>query len=91
MKYKKRPIVVEAVQYLGKGVGCAFLERPAWLFNAVYEGDIFRKDGELNISTLEGELRVSKNDYIIRGIDGEIYPCKPDIFERAYELIEGGE
>jgi hypothetical protein len=43
---------------------------------------------ELTIKTLEGELHVSIGDWIIRGVNGELYPCKPDIFEKTYEPVE---
>lgn len=43
---------------------------------------------DVTISTLEGDMLASKGDYIITGINGEIYPCKPDIFEKTYELVE---
>lgn len=88
MKYRKKPVVVEAVQYLGSDTSVPFSERTNWLFNAVYNGDVYQKDGELYIRTLEGNLHVSEYDYIIRGINNELYPCKPDVFERTYELIK---
>ena len=43
---------------------------------------------DLLIQTLEGEMIASKGDYIIKGIKGEIYPCKPDIFKDTYDLVE---
>jgi len=50
--------------------------------------EAYQIDGEALISTLEGNLVASPGDYIIRGIDGEYYPCKPDIFNETYELLE---
>lgn len=54
----------------------------------VQDGDVWRFQEELYIGTLEGPLRVSVGDWIIRGVKGEIYPCKPDIFEQTYEGVE---
>ena len=52
-------------------------------------------DGEtssptLQIRTLEGDMFVSKGDWVIKGVQGEFYPCKPDIFEKSYEVVDGG-
>lgn len=47
--------------------------------------------GELMIRTLEGDMRVAVGDWVIRGVQGEFYPCKPDIFEATYVLADGGE
>lgn len=52
------------------------------------EGEVFFSGDELRIGTLEGPLTVSPGDYIIRGVKGEIYPCKPDIFAATYEEVE---
>lgn len=59
-------------------------------YEAVREGTwaIDPEDGALLIGTLEGTMRVSSRDYVIRGVQGEFYPCKPDIFEKTYELLE---
>lgn len=48
----------------------------------------YRTDKEITIHTLEGDMLASKGDYIITGVNGEKYPCKPDIFEKTYELVE---
>lgn len=78
-KYRKKPVVIEAVQFtrgnfeeIEKFVG----------------GDAEWRDRELIIATLEGPLHASNNDYIIKGVQGEFYPCKPDIFEATYEAVE---
>lgn len=47
----------------------------------------YKTDKELEIETLEGTMKANVGDYIIKGVDGEIYPCKPDIFEKTYEKI----
>jgi len=76
-QWRKKPVVIQAVQYTGEN-----------------DGDIMnfagvscsghRPDG-LHLTTLEGELHVSKGDFVIKGVKGEFYPCKPDIFESTYE------
>lgn len=78
--FLKKPIVVEAEQFF---VGN--------YFNNGYlpEGVVF-SDGSFYIDTLEGRLRVLDGDWIITGIKGEKYPCKPDIFEASYEEVESG-
>lgn len=50
--------------------------------------EAYQTDKEIIINTLEGEMKASVGDYIITGVQGEQYPCKPDIFEKTYELVE---
>ena len=96
MKYRKKPIVVDAYQY----TKTSFSERRSWpewlkeLYNqkCMFDRTIY-EDGlpvftPILIKTLEGEIRVSENDWIIKGVKGELYPCKPDIFEKIYEKVE---
>lgn len=76
-KYRKKPIEVEAVQWTGFNI------KEIAIFT---EGKIaMTKDNLLCIVTLEGVQLVLVGDYIIKGIKGEFYPCKPDIFEQTYE------
>ena len=90
MRYRKKPVVIEAFQYDGdlkSSDGKYYV--PEW---AVYsfEGEhpVMYYDGpELYISTLEGVHHVSVGDYVIRGVNGELYPCKPDIFMKTYEEV----
>lgn len=89
MKYRKKPVTIEAVQFLGIDRG--FSERPEWLLKAIYKDEkvkFFGTPQKLDIETLEGTMTASSNDFIIKGVDGEIYPCKPDIFEKTYEIAE---
>jgi len=100
MKFRKRPIVIEAVQLISStwsemcehaGVGKLSDGKP--------EGCYVKKDGTLNdgsesntrmglqIPTLEGLMLAVEGDWIIRGVAGELYPCKPDIFEKTYEVV----
>jgi len=80
-KYRKKPIVIEAVQFTGGNyddIRCFMVSNEA-LFC----------DGEgVKIKTLEGTHIVSPHDWVIRGIKGEYYPCKPDIFEDTYEKVK---
>ena len=81
-RYRKKPVVIEAVQ-LRAG------ERPAGLDEAVATGDVvWVEDGTAMISTLEGTMIARPGDFIIRGVKGELYPCKPDIFAATYEPAE---
>ena len=75
MKYRKKPVVIEAIQFTGN-----FSEVEVFV-----GGDAEFRDGQLVIATLEGAMRADHNDWIIKGVKGEFYPCKPDIFEMTYE------
>lgn len=96
MKYRKKPVVIEAFKYDGdlKGADGKYYV-PDWAVNA-FENGIMHYDSEdgekppieLYIDTLEGTHHVSVGDYVIRGVKGELYPCKPDIFEQTYEAGE---
>ena len=84
--YVKKPVIVEAVLFSAHS-GMTAKELANWC-----GGDIFAS-GDINtvqiiIPTLEGKMRAGYGDYIIRGIQGEFYPCKPAIFEATYEEID---
>lgn len=84
-KYRKKPIVVEAVQYLGY----ESLPEIAQFMKDEYLRVLFKPVSEqLIIPTLEGDHEANVGDWIIKGIKGEFYPCKPDIFEQTYEKVE---
>ena len=91
MKYRKKPVIIEAYQVTKYGLNYIYwdLNAPEWLLNAINDEivtqETFQK--EIFIKTLEGNMKVNENDYIVRGISGELYPCKPDIFEKTYEKI----
>ncbi|EAE0718366.1 hypothetical protein Q876_08960 [Listeria monocytogenes] len=76
MKYRKKPVVIEAFKF-------GHEPSPDW-FGAVITAD---EDGPLfaDIQTLEGTMRAERGDYVIKGVQGELYPCNPDIFEQTYE------
>lgn len=80
--YRKKPVVVEAFRWTG---GPDQTEDPEWIEAAIEAGDVWFCDGCLMIRTLEGVHKARVGDYIIRGVAGELYPCKPDIFEQTYE------
>ena len=79
MKYRKKPVVIEAVQWHNGDKHEAVENNP--LNNPMTPNDPC-------IKTLEGYLHVSDGDFIIKGVNGEFYPCKPDIFEKTYEKVE---
>jgi hypothetical protein len=84
-QYRKKPVVIEAFLYDGteeSATDIASIEE--------FEGMLDFKSGSfggLYINTLEGQMHVSPGDYVIKGIKGEFYPCKPDIFEATYEKV----
>ena len=91
-KYRKKPVVIEAFQY--EQVEGAKWAEPQWWKDALCKGvgkagAAWWQPGRLVVGTLEGEHIVSPGDWIIRGVAGEIYPCKPDIFEQTYEAVDG--
>lgn len=80
MKYRKKPVVIEAWQWDGVATHS---ERPDWLQDHRVTAD--HNEQTLKIATLEGVMTAASGDWIIRGVKGEIYPCKPDIFAATYE------
>lgn len=79
MKFRKKPVVIEAMQWDGT-IGGMMDVKEFTGGNSKMSGT-----GELSIYTLEGPLKASPKDWIIKGIKGEFYPCKPDIFEATYD------
>ena len=83
-KFRKKPVVIEAMQFTDETkdqvfnfVTCTCY--PAWDGNG---------NPALSIQTLEGDMIATLGDWIIKGVNGEFYPCKPDIFEKTYEPVE---
>lgn len=87
MLYKKKPVVIEAVKWDGDKIS----EVTDWISKALDEGVIMRFGNEVKIHTLEGVMTASPGDYIIKGVNGEFYPCKPDISDKTYEKGEDSE
>lgn len=83
MKYRKKPVVIEAVRWTGK-----FDENISLFVFGHAEIRGLCEPYRLIVHTLEGDMEATVGDYIIRGVNGEIYPCKPDIFEKTYEAVE---
>lgn len=89
-KYRKKPVVIEAFQLNARG-----LVGEDWFWDAVTENKIVTHDfgkhypnpAWCEIKTLEGTMIAKAGDYIIRGVNGEIYPCKSEIFHVSYEAV----
>ena len=85
-KFRKKPVVIEAIQYDGTENSVVEILQ---LKETTSSTRSIRVDaGDLLIHTLEGVMRAAKGDWIIKGVNGELYPCKPDIFEKTYETFE---
>ena len=94
-EYRKRPVVIEAMEFPADGHGQGRVSD--WAYRNGCELSLW--DGEVvddkpgyhwragHIKTLEGRMRVNIGDYVIRGVQGEFYPCKPDIFAATYEQV----
>lgn len=87
-QYRKKPVTIEAVQFDGLnpteikdfvGENCEV---------EIYDNEVTPPVARIVIHTLEGDMEVSKGDYVIKGVKGEFYPCKPDIFQQTYESEE---
>lgn len=78
-KYRKKPVEIEAIQFTGD----------AWKIVSFTggAGTISSYGSDVTIHTLEGDMKVSLGDWVIKGIKGEFYPCKPGIFEETYDAV----
>ena len=87
-KYRKKPVVVEAIQYqfYNKKEIDEFVGRQLAEYTKDSQEEVY--DTYLIIPTLEGNMIADCNDWIIKGVNGEFYPCKPDIFKKTYEKVE---
>ena len=89
MKYRKKPVVIEARQWDGTPESSGDIgDWIGWGNLDVLDG---RTPPQLSIETLEGWITASIGDWIIRGVQGEFYPCKPDIFDATYEAVQKEE
>ena len=85
-KFRKKPVVIEAYSVATDNFF------PEWLNDAIEAGSAYvGSTGRIHITTLEGTMTANFDDYIIRGVQGELYPCKPDIFAATYEPVEDEE
>lgn len=80
MKFRKKPVVIEAVQLTKNNI----VEVAAWIADNGNNSLIISGDNII-IPTLEGDMKANSGDYIIKGVKGEFYPCRKDIFEETYE------
>jgi hypothetical protein len=88
-RWRKKPVVIDAFRWTG---GPDQKEDPVWINDAIRAGKVwFLNEGQSNVTlmieTLEGCMVAQQGDYVIRGVKGEIYPCKPDIFEATYDFV----
>jgi hypothetical protein len=95
-QFRKKPVVIEAVRVTNADFngdsfdGLPFSEYPKWIEDAVHDGTLYPKGEDRDyaiwyIKTLEGIMLATPGDWIIQGVEGELYPCKPDIFAATYE------
>lgn len=94
MKYRKKPVIIEAIQVPHRFSNNQ-KDYPKWFVEAnenetivVYKGMMTQEVKYVEIETIDGTMTCDVGDYIIKGIAGELYPCKKDIFEKTYEKVE---
>lgn len=95
MRYRKKPIEIEAFQLPFRHPILSSVQ-PVWFKAAIDSGTVYYQGGPdaewyYTIKTLEGDMRANPGDWVIRGINGELYPCKSDIFSRSYEAVPEGK
>ena len=88
MKYRKKPVVIEAIQFETNNEPDErnMEDICSWILEG--GGDAAHDGTDIYIITLEGKMTASVGDFIIKGVKGEFYPCKPDIFEATYDKVE---
>jgi len=97
MKFRKKPVIIDAVQFTDEHVAAyVFDKTPLPDGVAMGSASYHTERRQVNsftahIETLEGRMRVIVGDWIIKGVKGEYYPCKPDIFEATYEPVDFSE
>lgn len=77
-KFRKKPVIIEAIQWNDENLS---------EIDEFIKNEVKNHESVLIIPTLEGDMYASLNDYIIKGVNGEFYPCKPDIFAKTYEEV----
>lgn len=80
MKYRKKPVIIEAIHFNGSN----YNEIKLFSVGKFYINNAY----EFVVDTLEGQMKADVGDYIIKGVNGEFYPCNPDIFKKTYEEIK---
>lgn len=94
-KYKKKPVVIEAIEWKGNNLHEVYTfmgEKVGFngdwrIQDRFHELETYNRLHGLKIETLEGTMKAEVGDYIIKGVSGEFYPCKPDIFQQTYEEV----
>lgn len=89
-RYRKKPVVIEAWRFDGSwcsGKDILDWMNPGWSLEVSKPRWSDKNGGELYIPTLEGEMTASAGDFVIKGVQGEFYPCKPEIFHATYEPV----
>lgn len=92
MKYRKKPVIIDAIQW--NGINLSEIKDfvgDALVYDIIDDAWKVGKSAphvDMSIKTLEGLMKVSNGDFIIKGVSGEFYPCKPDIFKMTYEVVE---
>ncbi len=88
-KYRKKPVEIEAIEWTGKNYDDvqAFTNSKVSYYEWFQYNERGINKDMLQIPTLEGKMQAKKGDYIIKGVQGEFYPCKPDIFKATYEQV----
>lgn len=87
-RFRKKPVVIEAFRWTG---GPDQEEDPVWAVEAIEARRMYYQGGQepcMTIETSEGTMRANVGDWIIRGVEGELYPCRPSVFEATYEPVE---
>jgi hypothetical protein len=90
-KFRKKPVVINAWR-VNKLIDCAKSEwkkLPETIIEGYENGKFIFLPGAIEIFTLEGRMMADKDDWLIKGVKGEFYPCKPDIFEATYDEVQG--
>jgi len=93
MRYNKRPITIDAapVGELCHAASSKWSDLPAWVVAAYDKGEILFLNDGLDVKTLEGRVKAEMTDWLLQGIKGELYPCKPDIFAASYDPVDPAE
>lgn len=88
MKYKKKPVEIEAFQYDGDLIDSdGHYYVPSWAMDAHKHGVLCFEQGEMYVKTLEGKMHVKVGNYVIQGVNGELYSCDSEIFDKTYEPV----
>ncbi len=95
MRYRKKPIVIEAMQFTGSNSDAivqwaqgGWKDDGIWTKQKLIDSDSMKALYFLVIQTLEGDMEAAAGDWIIRGVEGEVYPCKNSVFKATYEAVE---